>query len=175
MEVIRQSKKIVIEPFSEKYRDWATHLLEENWGSTKVVSRGVVHDVLTLAGFCGLLENKPVGLVTYRFHEDQCEIVTIDSTIQGQGIGTALIEEVKKKAIEQKCYRMWLVTTNDNIDALRFYQRKGFDLAAVHRNAIENSRRLKSSIPLVGHFNIPIKHEIEFEMKLLELRSKGED
>jgi ribosomal protein S18 acetylase RimI-like enzyme len=73
---------------------------------------------------------------------------------------------VKKSATLKGCRRLWLITTNDNTDALRFYQKHGFMLVAVHRNAIEESRKLKPEIPLIGNNNIPIRDEIELEMML---------
>ncbi len=108
----------------------------------------------------------PTGLVTYRLEAVECEIVTIDSLIEGIGIGTALIDTVKAAAVAAKCERLWLITTNDNVKALRFYQRRGFALVAVYRNALEESRRLKPEIPLVGMHGIPLRDEIELELRL---------
>jgi ribosomal protein S18 acetylase RimI-like enzyme len=61
---------------------------------------------------------------------DSCELVTIDSLDEGSGVGTALVEAVAKAARAAGCCRLWLITTNDNLRALRFYQRRGFELVA---------------------------------------------
>ncbi|MNV93512.1 hypothetical protein D3C71_1882140 [compost metagenome] len=61
---------------------------------------------------------------------------------------------------------MWLITSNDNTRAIRFYQKRGLDLKAVHRDAITEARKLKPSIPLIGMDGIPIRHELEFELTL---------
>lgn len=106
------------------------------------------------------------GVVTYRIENEECEITSLNSFEENRGIGTALIKEVLDVAQKSNCKRVWLITTNDNIEAIRFYQKKGFDLKAVHINAIELSRKLKPSIPLTGMYGIPIKHELEFEMIL---------
>lgn len=103
---------------------------------------------------------------TYHLEGEACEIVTLDAWRTGLGVGTALIETVKQVAGREKCRRLWLVTTNDNLPALRFYQRRGFVIAAVHLNAIEKDRRLKPEIPLTGLNGIPIRDEIELEMRL---------
>ena len=63
---------------------------------------------------------------------------------------------------------MWLITTNDNLNALRFYQGRGFRLVAVHPGAVEASRRLKPQIPELGSFGIPIRDELELELSLAE-------
>ena len=83
-----------------------------------------------------------------------------------RGIGTLLIKAVAEAAKAQGCKRLWLITTNDDTNAIRFYQKKGFVLVALHVNAIEKSRELKPSIPLVGMDGIPILHELEYEMWL---------
>jgi GNAT superfamily N-acetyltransferase len=96
----------------------------------------------------------------------QCEFLTLHATEQWHGVGTALIEAMEQLAAGHECARLWLITTNDNVDALRFYQRRGFQLAAVHRHAVEDSRsRLKPEIPVVGAYGIPMHDEIELEKR----------
>lgn len=138
----------------------------ERWGSEQVVSRGVLHQTCDLPGLAAIVDSKPAGLLTYNVIDSNCEIVTLDSLHENIGIATALIDEVKKVAVENGYARLWLITTNDNIRAIRFYQKRGFTISAIHCNAIENSRRLKSQIPLIGIDDIPIRDEIEFEIRL---------
>jgi DNA-3-methyladenine glycosylase I len=155
-----------IRPLQAGDRLWVAHLLQEHWGSPQVVSRGRVHSADQLPGFIALQAAKQVGLVTYHIEGDACEIVSLDSLVEGIGIGAALIEAVKDAALAAGCTRLWLITTNDNLHALRFYQKHGFVLAALHRNALEVSRRLKPQIPLAGLDGIPLRDEIELEMRL---------
>jgi ribosomal protein S18 acetylase RimI-like enzyme len=86
------------------------------------------------------------------------------SLAEGIGVGSALVNAVKTIAASAKCRRLWLVTTNDNTYALRFYQKRGFQIVAAHRNALERSRKLKPEIPLEGVDGIPIRDEIELEI-----------
>jgi N-acetylglutamate synthase-like GNAT family acetyltransferase len=111
-----------------------------------------------------------VGLVTFRVDDaGDCEIVTLDSLLyRGAGVGTALVGAVRRQAETRKCRRLWLVTTNDNLDAMRFYQRRGFALVSVHRGAADRARLLKPSIPSVGTYAIPIRDEVELEVVLRE-------
>ena len=111
-------------------------------------------------------KKKKMGLLTYHVKEDNCEIVTINSIRSGIGIGCALIDAVKDSSRQIGCKRLWLVTTNDNLNAQQFYQKRGFVIAAVHKYAVAKSRKLKPEIPLFGGNSIPIKDEIEFEMVL---------
>ena len=107
-----------------------------------------------------------LGMLTYVPGQDrrQCEILTLHAHEQWHGAGTALIEAVGQLARRQGCTRLWVITTNDNVDALRFYQRRGFCLVKVHRGAVDRSRAtLKPEIPAAGAYQIPLRDEIELE------------
>lgn len=155
-----------IRPVEKTDRNWIAQFLDKHWGSTRIVSRGQVYLGHLLDGFIAEQDENPVGLVTYRIDGSACEVVTINSVVEGQGVGTALLEAVKQAAQEAGCRRLWLITTNDNLAALRYYQKRGFHLAAVYPNALEAARRLKPEIPLFGHDNIPLRDEIELELTL---------
>ncbi|GLZ08605.1 hypothetical protein Acsp03_60710 [Actinomadura sp. NBRC 104412] len=114
-------------------------------------------------------EGRLLGVLTYVPDETgrQCEILTLHTTEQWHGTGTALIEAMERWAAEHGIDRLWLITTNDNVDAVRFYQRRGFRLAALHRDAVTESRaRLKPEIPLTGEYGIPIRDELELDRSL---------
>ena len=119
-----------------------------------------------LPGFVAVEKDKPVGLITYKISGKECEITTMNSQVEGKGAGSALVKAVKETALEAGCGRLWLITTNDNTHALHFWQRRGFLIKAIYVNALEKSRKLKTEIPLKGNDGIPIRDEIELEMKL---------
>ena len=104
-----------------------------------------------------------MGLITYNISNDELEIITLNAIEDGKGIGTALLEEVEKIAKMKNCSRIWLITTNDNVDALRFHQKRGYEMKSVHRYAIDESRKMKPQLPFVGKYGIPIRDEIEME------------
>jgi ribosomal protein S18 acetylase RimI-like enzyme len=145
---------------------WVARFVTTQWGADVVVAHDTVYYPASLPGFVAWQDGERVGLVTYHLEGDACEIVTMDSLRPGVGVGTALIETVRRAAQEAGCRRLWLVTTNDNLEALRFYQKRGFVLVAVHRDALERSRQLKPEIPLIGSHGIPLRDEIELEMSL---------
>ena len=145
---------------------WIGSFLERRWGSRLVVSRGKLHDAAALPGFFACHRERIVGLATYHIVDASCELVTLDSEVEGIGIGSALIAAVRKAAITADCRRLWLITTNDNLPALGFYQKRGFRITAVHPNALEQSRQLKPQIPFTGLDGIPLRDEIELEMSL---------
>jgi ribosomal protein S18 acetylase RimI-like enzyme len=141
-------------------------ILVERWGAPIVVSRGVRHDMRELPTLVADEDGEIAGVLTYAPGEHQVEVVSIDALRQSRGIGTALLDAVVDVALANGWRRLWLITTNDNTRALRFYQRRGWDLVAVHRGAIGESRRLKPQIPQTGDDDIPIKHELELELVL---------
>jgi GNAT superfamily N-acetyltransferase len=155
-----------VRPLQPTDRDWVTDLVRERWGAAFVVSRGVRHHPADLWGFVAVEGGDRVGLITYHIEGGRCEIVTLDSLRPDQGIGTALIESVVTAARQADCWRVWLVTTNDNLHALGFCQKRGFAIAAVHPNALDRSRQLKPQIPVVGAHGIPLRDEIELDMGL---------
>jgi ribosomal protein S18 acetylase RimI-like enzyme len=135
------------------------------WGADFVVTRGRKVFAADLPALVAEdAEGEKVGLLTYEIIGDQCEVVTLDAFTQFSGVGTALMNCVIETARAAGCHRVWLITTNDNLDAIRFYQKRDFTIAAVHVNAIAHSRTLKPSIPIVGNYGIPIRDEIEFEV-----------
>jgi len=158
--------KLVIRPVRASDYDWIAGFLIEQWGSVKMISRGHIHYANTLPGLVATTDEQPVGLATYNIDGDQCELVTINSLLPEQGIGIDLVNIVVSIAREKRCKRVWLITTNDNMKAIRFYQKKGFQLKAIYPGAIERSRKLKPEIPLSGIDGIPIKDEIEMEFIL---------
>ncbi len=135
--------------------------------SLRVARRGeLVHPLDHPALVAEAAGGELAGMLTYMPGPDwpQCEILTLHADDQWRGTGTALIEAVGQLARRQGCGRLWVITTNDNVDALRFYQRRGFCLVAVPRGAVDRSRgRLKPEIPPVGAYGIPLRDEIELE------------
>lgn len=145
---------------------WMRQVLLRYWASEKTVSRGKLHEPLKLPGFAAMRDDEPVGLITYEVVDDGCEIVTHNSMADSGGIGSCLLAAVRNEARQLGCKRLWLVTTNDNTPALRFYQRRDFDIVALHRDAITKARSMKPEIPDTGLHNIEIRHEIELEYRL---------
>ena len=154
----------VLRPLGAADSAWVARHIAEQWGSEVAVAHGAIFRPAELPGFVAEADGEVVGLLTYHVEGDACEIVTLDSQREGRGIGAALIEAARQAG----CRRLWLITTNDNTHALRFYQKRGFVLAALHRDAASASRAIKPEIPLFGNDGIPIRDEIELEMSLAE-------
>ena len=127
---------------------------------------GVVFRTDQLDGFVTEEQGQWIGLVTFFMSQAGCEIISLNSLEEGRGIASRLIEEVIGVAKEGGCRRVFLSTTNDNLHALGFYQKRGFELAAIRRSAVNESRKIIPQIPLTGYNDIPIRDEIELEILL---------
>jgi len=168
-----------IDPILPADQNWIQTTLDERWNGYMIVTRGRTHDAAQLPGFIARTDNPlqlrsgevippgtPVGLITFAVENGDCEIVTLDSLYEGVSIGSGLVMAVRHAAEQAGCRRVWLITTNDNTNAMRFYQRRGFSMKAFYPNAIKASRQLKPTIPLRGYDGIPVRDEIEFELLL---------
>ena len=154
----------MVREYQESDRSWAEPFMRDEFGGPYQARRGQLVDVLALPGFVAEESGRPVGLVTYRCENNECELAFIGTLERHRGIGTALLEAVLEAVAG--CDRIWLVTTNDNLEALRFYQRRGFVLSALRPGAVDAARRrLKPQISGTGEFGIPLHDELELEFR----------
>lgn len=147
-------------------KNWVNEFIKENWGSNIVIVHDKQYEPSTLNGFYAEIENIKVGLITYIIDNKDCEIVTLDSKKENVGIGSALINLVKEEALKNNCNKIWLITTNDNLKAISFYQKRGFYLTKVYPDTIKKYRLIKKEIPLTADNGIPIRDELQFEIIL---------
>jgi ribosomal protein S18 acetylase RimI-like enzyme len=139
--------------------------VRSTWGEA-VVRRGELVDPADGELIGAYVDREIIGVATYAIRGRECEVVAIEAYQQRQGIATALMDEIRARAAAAGCRRLWLVTTNDNVPAIGFYQRWGMDLAELRRDAVTDARaRLKPEIPETGFEDIPVRHELEFEIE----------
>ncbi|MGI8928939.1 MAG: GNAT family N-acetyltransferase [Candidatus Limnocylindrales bacterium] len=143
--------------------------MANHWGTTQMAAHGQLVAVPDLPGFVAERDAEWLGHVAYMVEGPMLEIVWVGTAAEREGTGSALIAECVNVARERNLTRVWLVTTNDNLDALRFYQRRGFNRVALHRAAVNEARRgLKPEIPLTGSFGIPMRDELQLELPSAE-------
>jgi len=155
---------VEVRPIADADRAWVRDECEREWG-LPIVSPSGAWDPAVLDGFVavdgdGLLK----GAVAYRIVTGECEVVALFSQEPRRGIGSALLDAVADAA--KGCWRLWLITTNDNVHALGFYQRRGWNLVALHRDWIEHVRRLQPAIGNPESDGIPFRHALELELRL---------
>ncbi|MDM5156296.1 GNAT family N-acetyltransferase [Bacillus sp. DX1.1] len=160
---------IQVQKITVEMREVISHFMCENWGSTLMVSRGQAHHLEQLPGFVAIVNNRIIGIITYKIKNNYCEIVSLDSLDEKKGIGTKLVENVIEVARERLCKKIWLITTNDNTNALRFYQKRGFVMTNLYVDAVRAARLIKPEIPFVGYDDIEILHEIQLDLKICKV------
>jgi ribosomal protein S18 acetylase RimI-like enzyme len=164
-----------VRPRATADREWSAELLVGHFGSTRVVRLGVALDAAELPGLVCEQDGQPVGLLTYAIDGTALEVVTIGAMQRHRGVGTALLHSAVDLAGQSGCERVWLITTNDNLDALRFYQRRGFRIVAVHRGGADRARVVKPSMSLLGAYDIPMRDELELELAVSDRRGQVSD
>jgi GNAT superfamily N-acetyltransferase len=158
---VTQVRDVLVRPVHEGERPMVEWLTAQLWGAADVTVHDGVFYPAKLPGFIAERDGRIVGLVTFEVRSDVLEIVTINALVRHSGIGTMLIEAIRGEARRCRCSEIVLTTTNDNVDAIRFYQRRGFRLAALRRGAVDRSRLVKPSIPSSGEYGIPLHDEID--------------
>lgn len=148
-------------------RAWVDAWMREHWGGEVLAVRGELYRPADHPGLVAEEEGTAVGLLTYIVQGAACEILSLDSLREGRGIGAALIDAVAEAARGAGCMWLQLVTTNDNLQALGFYQRRGFRLVGIDAGAVDRARATyKPGIPKVATNGIPIRDELELVREL---------
>jgi len=155
-----------VRTLADSDRDWAATLVTQHFGSPVIVTRGICHDTRTLPGLVVQDEGMRLGLLQYCIVGMRCEVVVLIALRQRQGLSRRMLSELSSVARAQGCRCLWLITTNDNRVAQRFYAALGWREVAVHRDAVTAARKLKPEIPEYGQDGIPIVDEIEYEFSL---------
>jgi GNAT superfamily N-acetyltransferase len=150
-----------IRPVLTTDRPTVEWLMTELWGAPETAVHDTVFHPAVLPGLIAEHCGRIVGLLTYHVTADVLEIVTLNALTRRTGIGTLLIEACRDEAKRRRCREVTLTTTNDNIDALRFYQRRGFRIAAIRPGAVDRARLLKPEIPRSGEYGIPLRDELD--------------
>ena len=159
---------ISLRPIERHDREWIQGELVHHWASTTIHSRDVAFQADALPGWVACdAEGTRIGLLTHTpMHAGQeCEVITLSASVQCAGVGTRLLEHAASQALAAGCTRIFLTTTNDNLNAIGFYQKRGWRLAAVYPGAVDRARAQKPQIPLLGLNAIPLHDDIEFELR----------
>lgn len=148
-------------------REEVARFIEEHWQSRVVMSSGKAYQPHLEQGYIERRDGRIVGLLTYHFDEDGCmEILTLNSTVEGQGIGSLLMLSAIDRARQSNCKKIWLTTTNDRLRVVDFHQRLGFRLTAVRLGVVDEARNVKPQIPLTGERGVPMRDELVMELEI---------
>ena len=154
-------------PLTESDRQHIRTVVRQFSGDDFTVSRGRKIYPFMCGGFIAWTEDgRAVGIATYELMGKVCELGLIEVFEKRRGTGTILVKSVEEAARKAGCKRLMLTTTNDNNEAMRFYEKLGYIKKAVHPGAMAEYRKIKPGIPLIGKNGIEIRDEIEYEKNL---------
>jgi len=147
--------------------EWIKELYTRTWSGDICVSRGKVQKVDDFTGgFVAETGGQNTGFITYTVTGPEVEITGMVSLKENSGIGSALVKAVIEMAKKQKLKKVCLVTTNDNLNGIGFWQKRGFKLVKVYPGSMEFVRKIKPAVPLIGENGKPLRDELELEMIL---------
>lgn len=159
--------EIEIRPAEQASAEDLRRFLVDVWHAETVVAHGERMAPAQLPGFVALDGGQIVGHASYRIAAESCELVSIAAEPRLAGVGSRLLDGVIAAARAAGCRSVWLTTTNDNVDALRFYQRRAFRLARLRVGAMDEARAtLKPELPVMGSHGIPMRDELDLEREL---------
>jgi GNAT superfamily N-acetyltransferase len=155
-----------VRPLDDADRPWVGALCRRHFGGDTVAALGRLHQPALLPGLVAWEAGERVGALCFCEDESGAEVVLLAAHRPGRGAGGALLEALEEFGRRQGWERLRLVVSNDNTPALRFYQRRGWDLVALHAGAVERDRLRKPEIPLHGVDGIPLRHALELRLPL---------
>lgn len=164
--------KIRINPIQAEDRSFISNIVKDLWGDEMIVVHGDVFHTTDLEGINAIIDGQIIGFLYYQYTDEEFEILTLASLVERCGVGSALVKAAGKIALDQDCKVLSVVTTNDNLNALRFYQKRGFQLTAIFPGSVNLSREIKPFIPEIGENNIPIRDEIRLEKSISQTKKE---
>ncbi|WP_214702050.1 MULTISPECIES: GNAT family N-acetyltransferase [unclassified Exiguobacterium] len=150
----------MILPIHSNMQEDIRNFFVEQWGSAQMVVSSGTYDCTELGGFVYMNLNQIHGLVTYVMRDEEIEIISLDSLMENCGIGSRLLQAVEEISMKHGVKQSIVITTNDNLRALGFYQHRGYRLERIIHDAVTRTRKQKSTIPQVGYDKIPLLDEI---------------
>ena len=156
-----------IRPVTPEDREWIAEMIGTAFGSARLISNEhLLEDASLLDGFVAEIDARPIGCALVDDVDGDTELVALVTTYRGAGVGAGLLDAVVERGKRDGWKRLGLVTSNDNTDAIRVYQRAGWDWTEFRRDAITRVRAHRPEIPELGQHGIPVRHEIHFEAPL---------
>ena len=147
-------------------QEWIKKISLDLWNSVEVVSQHKIYYTDKLSGILAIYQDTRAGLLLYSIDQPTLNIISLNTLYENIGIGSKLIERIEKIGIKKRLKKVRITTTNDNIDALRFYQAKGFQIINVNVDIMKKYRKLKPGLPKLGFYNIEIRDEFVLEKPL---------
>ena len=155
---------VLVREANDADRAAARELFQRDFGRTKIVAFGEVMDIEATSALVAVMSTEPSGALAYRLLGDSLHIVALatDPMWQRSGVGAYLVAEAELLARRLRLARLIVSTTNDNLPALYFYQRRGYRLTSLVPDSVVGLTHETHS----GFAGIPVRDEIRLEKTL---------
>jgi len=152
---------VLVREATDTDRAAARELFQRDFGRTKIVAFGEVMELDSMPALVALMTDEPSGALAYRLFGDALHIVALatDPMWQRSGVGAYLVAEAELLARRLNLGRLVVATTNDNLPALYFYQRRGYRLT----DLVPHSVVAHTHQEIGGFAGIPVRDEIRLE------------
>ena len=140
-------------------------LFHRDFRRTQVLAFGEMMDLAVLPAVVAEMKGEIAGALAYRLLPDVLQIVALatDPMWQRSGVGGYLVAEVELMARRRGLGRVIFCTTNDNLPALYFYQRRDYRITELVAGAL--LPHIKPAFAC-GFAGIPVRDEIRLEKVL---------
>ena len=156
---------VLVRPAEPRDRDRIVELLLADFGHLTIVAFGEEMHADREEALVAEMREDIAGLLAWRQFDGALHIVALatDPMWQRSGVGGYLVGEAELLARGLGLSRVVTATSNDNLPSLYFYQRHGFRMTEIARDAFARHSRQPGAPGFAG---LPVLDEIRLE-KLL--------
>jgi len=145
-------------------RNSVKKIIESFNGSTKLFLLDKEYDTLGLPGFIASTGKQDAGVLIYSLEPERMVLVKMEVLPghQGLGVGKALLEAAMEKSGAAGIKSIATAVSNDDLSAIYFYQKNGFQIYEVKPGIIAD----RDGMMKAGFAGIPCRDEIRLRLSL---------
>lgn len=106
------------------------------------------------------------AIISWYRDGETAELTSVHASPPGSGAGRELLSLVEQRLRGAGVRRLLVATTDDNTDALGFYQSLGFRLVRIEFDWMDRVRERKPGVPLTGNRGLPLRDLLVLEKAL---------
>jgi len=157
---------VLVRQAAPEDREPSLALFRHDFGRAAIVAFGEVMTLENHPAIVAEMKGELAGALAYRLQPGAFQIIALatDPMWQRSGVASHLVGEAELLTRRHGLSRLVFATTNDNLPALYFYQRRGWTITEVAAGAMIT----RSPAAHVGFAGIPVRDEIRLEKRLAD-------